>query len=256
MITPICFKPITQIRQKRFNESKDQQNVSFCALAQYDRFVGRFSNFRASCYFRREGGNGYKDVVNALKLVSRNSKRPKILVVGLGDAAQEPCSILATIKSLNPKKPLKDSVELNCVDMQPQISDIELKNHSYLDKLPSFARTSFQRVKNSKHYEVKPEIYENLNETLNNSAKTKWDTTIEDFSPTLPEQSYDMVSINNVLCYVLDETKKVAALENLTKSLKPGGILVTDPYDILYKDLYPCLKELNNLTPGIWQKMA
>lgn len=266
MITPICFNTFTQYNNRdKFNSSQKKPNVTFCSRPEYDYFDKNY-DVRASNYFRRGQSYGspareFIDVINAIKLVLSTENKPKILIAGVGEA-QEPFSFLAVIKSLTKNKALESVVDLNCVDLQPKISNEELDNYAYLDVSlePIFARTSFEYIENPtykdyRNYKVKPDILDYLQEVFNNPEKTKWDTKIEEFSAICPKESYNMVSINNVLMYMKDEPTIKITMGNITEMLKKDGILVTDIYDDCYKKMFSSLENFKNLAPGIWQKM-
>lgn len=255
MITPINYRQLVLYRQNKVNNSPKKQNVSFCARPEFDMFVRQFSNLNLSRYFRRDQPIGvYSDVVQSIKLVYSNVKKPKILVVGVADA-QEPFSILTVIKTLNKDKPLKSVVDLNCVDFKPKIAAKDLEKYSYLDSSapPQFAKEGFE-LDADKRCKVKPEVFKYLNSVFGDSDKAKFDTKIEEFSAQCPEKTYDMIFVNNVLGYIQDENAREATMINLSKMLKPNGVLNTDVYDDIYRDFYPCLNRFKNINPGIWQK--
>lgn len=105
MITPIRLNSIILHKQNRTNPVQPKQNISFSARPEYDVFINRFSAFKRSYFFRRaQELDGFRDIVDALKIVSSKFEKPKLLIVGLADA-QEPFSFLAVIKSLNKKSP-------------------------------------------------------------------------------------------------------------------------------------------------------
>jgi len=254
-----------------FNENKKSATkpnfggISFGSRPEYDYYDKNYE-VRASNYFRRGQFYGsqkeeFKDVVNAIKLVMSENKKPKILIAGVGEA-QEPFSFLAVIKDQLGWKPLKDAIELNCVDLQPKISNGALNSYSYLDcvESPLFAKKSFDYItqpeyKSYFHYKAKPEIFDYLKEVFNNPEKTKWDTKIEEFAAISPEKSYNMISINNTLGYIEETNAVKTTMENISKMLKKDGILITDIYDAFYKETFNCLKDFKNLNPGIWKKM-
>jgi len=271
MITPTQYnlanpvKPVNPINANKKSAPKPNfGGISFGSRPEYDYFDNKYE-VRTSNYFRRGQYYGsqkeeFKDVVSALKLVMSKNRKPKILIAGLGDA-QEPFSLLAVIKKQS-WKPLKSAVDLNCVDLQPKISDEALDGFSYLDanEEPLFAKKSFDYVekahpKSHSHYKVKPKIFEYLKSVFNDPEKTKWDTKIEEFAAAAPEKSYNMISINNVLLYIEDKEAAKTTMQNLSKMLKKNGILVTDIFDDFYKETFDCLKDFKKLNPGIWKKM-
>ena len=249
------------------NNYRKSNNVSFCARPEFDIINNKAQNLRASSFFRRglcygAQDAGFKDVVDAIKLILATEKKPKILVAGIGERAQEPLSILATIKSLK-NRPLKSVVELNCVDLQPKIPNGNLKECAFLDDIkspPMFAQDCFEYSKvpsenGAYHYKLKPDILKYLKKVFNNKSKTKWDTKIEEFSSVCPEKTYDMVSINNTMGYITDEKAAKSVMENIYRMLKTGGILITDAYDDFYKRTFQCFQNYKRIAPGIWQKV-
>ena len=268
MIAPIQFNTI-----KAFNRNKSCsaqnlcKNITFAARPEYDILdKNEDLDVRASHYFRRGKLLGsqkeeFKDVIDAIKLVFSDNQKPKILIVGIGKA-QEPFSILATIKNLVKNKPLNSVVDLNCVDLQPKISDVDLQKYAQLkfNSKPLFAKNSFDRVKDPKYqgyyyYKVKSGIFNYLKKVFDNPTKTKWDTKIEEFSASCPPKTYDMISINNTLGYLKDLETKKTTMNNLSKLLKINGVLITDVDDSFYRQIYTCLSDFKNLNPGIWQKL-
>lgn len=263
-------KPIysqSAVVEHEYNPSRElllYRNINFCARPEYDRLASEFS-VRASNYFRRGGCYGcaseeFKNVVDVIKLVCSNNKKPKILIAGIGEA-QEPFSILAVIRDTHKRKPLESVVDLNCVDLQPKISDSDLDNYAYCDSLePMFAKRSFDYVENPTYrsyypYKVKPEIQDYLRGVFDDESRTKWDTKIEDFSAQCPAESYDMITFNNTLGYIEGKDKVLETMGNICRILKPNGILITDPYD-QYREMFPVLSNFKKISDGIWQKPA
>lgn len=261
-------KPIysqSVVVEHKYNPSRElllYRNINFCARPEYERLT---SEVRASNYFRRGGFYGsaseeFRNVVDAVKLLFSNNKKPKILIAGIGQA-QEPFSILAVIRDIHKRKPLESVVDLNCVDLQPKISDSDLDNYAYCDSCdPMFAKGSFDYVENPTYkpyyrYKVKPEIQAHLRKVFDDESSTKWDTKIEDFSDQCPAESYDMITFNNTLGYVEGEDKQHKTMENICRILKPNGILITDPYD-QYKEMFPAMRDFEKISDGIWRKPA
>lgn len=253
MITPICFNTITPYSRNKTNFAQSRPNITFRARAENEQLPD------ISRFFRRDGGT-FDDVINSIKLVFMRETKPKILIVGVGKA-QEPFSYLAVIKDLFKNKALESTVDLNCVDLRSKISDADLDNYAYCDRdfSPKFAKDSFDYIekptnKSFQHYKVKPDILEYLKKVFNSPQKTRWNTGIEEFSAACPENTYNLVSMNNVLTYIKDEDAKTKVLNNISKMLKPGGVLITDKYDPS-GNAFKCLNAFKNLAPGIWQKL-
>lgn len=234
-----------------------KSHTSFCAHPNYTKFMDKFeTRFQASCYFRRDGElNGFSDISLMLKELYSRVKKPKTLIVGVANA-QEPFSYLAEIKHLNQNEKLKNIIDLHCVDLKPKISEQDLERNSYFDGYELiFGKTSFETKNEYSRPKIKSEIFTYLKKVFNNPKKTKWDTPIEEFSASTKDKDFDLISINNVLCYILDDRKKVKTMENLCKMIKKDGYLITDRFDQIYKEDYPCLVGFKNINPGIWQKL-
>lgn len=273
MITSLGFNIFPQRINNKMTSPKQSKGVNFCARLEYERLMrGTVGKGLVSNFFRRgyEYGNQnpqFIDVVNALKILFRKVQKPKILVVGVGKA-QEPFSLLAVIKDMHTQAPLESVIDLHCVDLQPKISDEALIKYAYLhvdrtrftspnDNKPFFAPKSFEADELVKdifgRYRVKPDIFEYLKGVFNNPERTKWNTSIEEFASVCEGNTYDMVSINNVIMYMKDLNVQTEALRNVCKIIKPGGILITDPSDS-YISMLP--SNFKNLALGIWQKQS
>lgn len=260
MLPPVAFNTITY----KFAPSQKSKGGSFCARPEYERLMrSTWGQVLVSNFFRRgfvynRQDSRFIDVINALKILFQKNDKPKILVAGLGKA-QEPFSILAVIKDLVKDKPLQDALDLHCVDLQPKMPDEALDRYTYLnDAQPLFAQGSFDFDPcvhdPAKRYKIKPEIVEYLRAVFNNPQKTKWDTSIEEFATSSTSNAYDMVSVNNVFGYFKEKKLIGRTLNDICRSLKAGGILITDVSDDYYKTLFPNLAKFKNLAPGIWQK--
>ena len=114
-----------------------------------------------------------------------------------------------------------------------------------LDKIPLF------------NYRINDELFEFLCKTYNDSSKSKWETRIQDASAQYPPESFDIISIHNVLPYIKDRSGQEgvdSTLENLYRSLKPGGILIADPYHqkySVYSEIFYIMEEIHD---GIYRK--
>lgn len=259
MITPLSFSTITPNNRKRLNLAQKRSNITFCARAEYESLPNVYFDPLMSDFFRRGVYNHqskmFKDVVKAINKIYSQTLKPKILMVGLG-RGEEPLSFLAVIKDKFKNKPLESVIEMNCVDLQPQIHDEDLMGDAHLPLFhkPKFAKTSFEVNLISGTYYVKKNIIEHLLNIFKDTQKTKWDTQIEEFGATCPKETYNLISMNNVLLYITDEEAKVNTMEKVSQMLKPKGILVTDIHES-YKHRFKCLQKFKKLAPGIWQKL-
>lgn len=260
------------------NPFKNKGFTSFCANKEYIDLKNNFGDdLLTSNYFRN--GDFYdcqapefKNIEDVFKLLLNRNQKNKVLIAGVGKA-QEPFSYLAVIKGLSKGKPLKDIIDLNCVDIQPQINNDDLEKYSYydFDGEPKFVKESFDYVEKSplgenRHYKVKADLVDYLKTVFNNPQKTKWDTGIEEFSKACPSQTYDMISCNNTLLYLNSNEEKVKTIFNFSRMLKEGGILKTDQYGngylpfndeqkLAFERIQKILNGLKKLAPGIWQKL-
>ena len=218
----------------------------------------------ASSYFRRGRFYGspidsYQDVVDTFNLVFKDKKYPKqMLIVGVADS-QEPFSYLASIKEIIGKKSLDKALNLNIVDLKSKPKDYEVYRFSYFDKYyaPKFALSSFVKDEYPDCYRVKNDIYKYLSDTYNNKMKSKWETRVQEASLDYPSESFDIISIQNVLPYINDKDGQESinlTLENLYRSLKPGGILIADPYREGYSVSSPVFDKMTEIYDGIYKK--
>ena len=219
----------------------------------------------ASSYFRRGRFYGspidsYQDVIDTFKYVFKDKKHPKkMLVVGVANS-QEPFSYLASIKEIIGKKPLKNALDLHIVDLKSKPHNYEVYEASYFDNFypPKFARSSFVKDDNiQQSYKVNDEICKYLTSTYNNELKSKWETRVQDASSQYPPESFDVISIHNVLPYIKDRNNQEgvdSTLENLYRALKPGGILIADPYHQEYSASSYIFDIMEEIYDGIYRK--
>lgn len=259
MITSMRFNSATTINRNKSNSAQAKPNINFCARPEYEKLLRDNTDVSplTSSFFRRFLER-FPDVISSIKIVMKQEQTPKILIVGIAHA-QEPFSYLAVIKNLKKRKQLASIIDLNCVDLQPKISDKNLEEYAYLSnkKPPRFAKKSFDYIENPNykkelHYKVKPDILNHLKEVFNSPEKTKWDTKIEEFAESCPEKTYNMVSMNNVLMYVEDDKEKERVIKNISKILKKDGIFITDMGRSIIEN---GLKDFKERAPGIWQKL-
>lgn len=256
IVTPIKFSNIA-IHPRKQNRVNIQSDLSFGNRPEYQILQRECSNPRYSYFFRRDMPGKYQDVIDAVKLVYKQVKKPKILIVGVG-RGEEPCSYLAVINEINNDKPLGSVVDLSCIDLQPKIQYDDLRHYAYLESYgePKFAPNSFRYDRIRERHGLRHDIFEFLVQTFNNPDKTKWDTTVEEFSQNCKPNCFNLISINKVLMYLKDKETQSKVMNNLLEALKPKGILVTD---IVYDnaDSNWTLKRMGSfkkLSPGIWQK--
>ena len=240
-----------------------KQKVVFGINPAYEK-LSKF-NVGASNYFRRSPYYGcqdiaFVDVIKAIQYIFSKVSKPKILITGVGKA-QEPFSVLTVIKNMHNDKSLEAVVDLNCVDLQPQILMNKLDKYAYLDVgvFPKFAEDCFEYIQNppypkTTNYKIKPDILKYLEEVFNNPEKTKWDTKIQDFAAKCPDNMYDLIFFNNVLPYIFDLKDARITMENFSRILKSDSLLITDFYEEEYKDVFKVLDKFKIFAEGIWQK--
>ena len=105
-------------------------------------------------------------------------------------------------------------------------------------------------------YRVNDEILEFLKETYNNPEKSKWDSRVQETILDYPDNTFNIVSANNVLPYLLYNKEIAATIEQIKRTIKPKGYFITDPYE--YSDGLKKLGVLNGLKEvfkGIYQKV-
>lgn len=259
-----------------------KQNVAFCARPEYEILKSQYQDrILLSNFFRKGDTFGkqseeFQDIIDVFELLFLFSKKekPKVLVAGIGGRAQEPFSYLTVVKDIMGTKPLNSAIELNCVDLQPEMSKEILDQCAYFDGYPSpkFAKNSFKFIEHPpkgspSKYRVNREILSCLEKVFRNPKKTKWNTKIEDFCLTCPDDTYDLISCKNTLLYVESGIKKFFTIKNFTRMLKPKSILITDDYGFGYISrgpeeewAFPRIEEelsrnYNKLYPNIWMKL-
>lgn len=248
-LLPTCKNKKSSIRNK--------SNVSFCAENANKKPVVEYLGPQISLYFRKGFKRSFNDIVNAIRTVMTIQQLPKILIVGVGKA-QEPLSYLAVIQNMFKFKPIESLVDLNCVDFQPKISDEKLAEYSKypLKTVPEYASGGFVSTNDVYHPNVfKPEITQYLKNIFNNPNKSRWNTKIEDFAEICPKETYNIISINNVLMYIKNHDAVIRTLENIAGMLKVNGVLITDECVDNYPSTYKFLSDFIHLAPGIWKKI-
>ena len=228
----------------------------------------------ASSYFRRGGCYGspsdeFIDIIHSLKIFFNQYTLPylknnkvKMIVGGIGES-QEPYSLLATVKSLAREEELKNILDMYTVDLQGKPSEDNLFKQSYYDNWgePMFVASSFIKDDGSKYnlpgykkYRVSDDIFEYLQNTYNNPEKAKWQTKIQDALKEYPDEEFDIISINNTLGYILDKNELIEAVNNIFRTLKPGGIFISDNRLSLYSEIFTPENSIRIHT-GIYKKL-
>lgn len=223
-------------------------------------------NITASSFFRRSQYYGspdteFNDVINVLKnMFQQKPKKPKkILIAGIGNS-QEPFSFLSVIYKFLGNIPLRKAVDMYCVDLQASPSKKILFKNSFYDAFgsPAFVPESFLVDKHNAGvscfiYRVKNEIFKYLWNVYSNPKKAQWETRIQDAITNFKEEQFDIISINNTLGYISTHQERNKVLQNISRCLKKGGILVTDPYKGYLKN-YSGLNGMKECAEGIFEK--
>lgn len=263
------FEKITRIKKniltvENYNEVTKKAHPDFYEISQYNL------SLRASSFFRRGvvlGETSYfKDVIDVFStLFNKNTNDKKsILIVGIG-RSQEPFSYLASIKELIKDKKLKDVLNLQTVDLQAKPTKNILLSCTHYGgfwgKEPIFAKSSF--IKYAQMYgdtvlqtgfRVNDEIFDYLYKTYNNKSKSKWATMIQDDIKNYPDNSFDVLSMNNVLGYIEDDDEYYSTIKNMPRIVKPNGFIITDT---ICENLFQKVgvdKMLTKISAGIFKK--
>ena len=211
------------------------------------------SHFRRGQFYGAPSGN-YKDVESTLKTMYENKQKNKMLIVGVGKG-QEPFSMVASTYSINWANNLKDVLDLNCVDLGPKLTDEEITKASKMrfENDKGYAIDSMKKTFDCM-YTFKPEICDFVRDTFNSKEKTKWDTSIQEFVETCPDNTYDCVSMNNTLGYILSNDQINRVITRLEDIIKPNGFLITDDCFSGYFKRFNLLSSFEQVYPGIYQK--
>lgn len=263
------FEKITRIKKniltvENYNEVTKKAHPDFYEISQYNL------SLRASSFFRRGvvlGETSYfKDVIDVFStLFNKNTNDKKsMLIVGIG-RSQEPFSYLASIKELIKDKKLKDVLNLQTVDLQAKPTKNILLSCTHYGgfwgKEPMFAKSSF--IKYAQMYgdtvlqtgfRVNDEIFDYLYKTYNNKSKSKWATRIQDDIKNYPDNSFDVLSMNNVLGYIEDDDEYYSTIKNMPRIVKPNGFIITDT---ICENLFQKVgvdKMLTKISAGIFKK--
>ena len=263
------FEKITRIKKniltiENYNEVTKKAHPDFYEISQYNL------SLRASSFFRRGvvlGETSYfKDVIDVFStLFNKNTNDKKsILIVGIG-RSQEPFSYLASIKELIKDKKLKDVLNLQTVDLQAKPTKNILLSCTHYGgfwgKEPIFAKSSF--IKYAQMYgdtvlqtgfRVNDEIFDYLYKTYNNKSKSYWATRIQDDIKNYPDNSFDVLSMNNVLGYIENDDEYYSTIKNMPRIVKPNGFIITDT---ICENLFQKVgvdKMLTKISAGIFKK--
>lgn len=263
------FEKITRIKKniltvENYNEVTKKAHPDFYEISQYNL------SLRASSFFRRGvvlGETSYfKDVIDVFSILFNKNTNDKksILIVGIG-RSQEPFSYLASIKELIKDKKLKDVLNLQTVDLQAKLTKNILLSCTHYGgfwgKEPMFAKSSF--IKYAQMYgdtvlqtgfRVNDEIFDYLYKTYNNKSKSKWATRIQDDIKNYPDNSFDVLSMNNVLGYIEDDDEYYSTIKNMPRIVKPNGFIITDT---ICENLFQKVgvdKMLTKISAGIFKK--
>jgi chemotaxis methyl-accepting protein methylase len=112
--------------------------------------------------------------------------------------------------------------------------------------------------KNTLSYKVNNKIFKYLMKTYNNKQKSQWETKVQDASSKYLPESFDIISIHNVLPYIKDRDGQKGVdltLENLYRSLKPGGVMIADPYFMNYSVSSIIFNKMEEIHDGIYKKI-
>lgn len=178
-----------------------------------------------SLLFRKKGNRLFVAIANTIKKVCNRNPKPSMLIVGVGNG-EKPISYLATIKTLFPGRTLDEIVDLNCVDILSRVPESELMEHAKWpagSPLPNYAKKGFHlvtdSVSHSRKFLPQPEILDFLGKVFDKN--TQWETKIESYASKAAEDSYHLISINNVLCYIEDSDARKKLMEDIARILKP-----------------------------------
>ena len=224
-----------------YNNQICNNKCNFRAHPDFNQLSKKY-NLVASSYFRRGPMYGapseyFVDIVHTFKDVFQKNKKTKMLIGGIGES-QEPFSYLATLKSLFQDSKLSEILDLKTIDLQSKPTKEKLFKQSYFEYNwePNYASSSFVRdvQDNIRYnnvvscYRVNDEIFEFLNKTY--EQRSMWDTRLQDAVKILPDEEFDLISINNTIGYITDFKTRIATLQNIYRLLKKDGIFITDPY--------------------------
>ena len=255
--------------EKDFLTPRNYNNKTKTAHSEFYTLANKNKSFTASHFFRRGawlGGqiNVFSEVIDLFSKIFKHSNTPpkKMLIAGIGQS-QEPFSYLAAIKEIIGKQRLEDVLDLNTIDMQAKPpKDILFEDAFMYDtETPQFAQSSFIQDKFVKGlltvrngYRVNNSIFNYLYHTYNNKQKALWAKRLQDEIVSYPTESFDVVSVNNVIGYINDDEEYYKTLKNLHRIIKPNGYIITD---LEFLDEYAKVSDRNDFKQvgyGIFQK--
>ena len=250
------------------NSYVQKKSPSFCAHPDFYA-LRRNYDVTASSYFRRGQAFGspcdsFADIVMTFsKIFSRPFIKPqKMLIAGIGDS-QEVFSYLAVIKRMLNQANIKDSVDLNIIDLQSKPTDKNLRINSFYDHSHApdrFAQDSFIKdttdygQKWYQEYRVKDDIFELVKDTYRNKKKSKWNSRVQEAIKSYDDESFDIISSNNTLGYIRDEKQIYETLRQMYRCLKRGGYLIVDPH-YTYIAKAGLSDKFSYIFDGIYQKL-
>lgn len=213
---------------------KQTQNLNFGISPEYVNLNRKFPLLRYSFPFRTNCD--LKDIVNTVKLAYQKEKQPRFIIIGLGKG-QELLSLISCIKSVFPSNKLEKIVDIDCVDLQPRLSEQEFQKSTKILRdiafLPESIKKTIYRCEDESDKYVRHTFSQDVIDIASNilykGDKTMWDTHAEDFTALCEPEKYDLLLINNVLMYINDNNpKKAKLIPNCGRILKTGGFLNTE----------------------------
>lgn len=259
--------PINTYNQNIYYKKQKGQNITFCDHPDFTALQRKY-DITASIFFRRGGYYGgpnkaFADVIDTLKLFfNRQTKNQVSMLIGGIAESQEPYSMLAVIKNLIGKKKFKKVLDLHTIDLQSKPSEDALFLQSFYDCpwKPEYATESFEREETIDYghehmgsYRVKPDIYKYLSSVYNNPEKAKWETRIQDSIKEYPDETFDIISVNNTLIYIFDYALRIKTVKDIFDKLKPNGVFITDPHMTEYQEVFSP-DVCDEIYPGIYRK--
>ena len=246
---------------QKYNYTKNKQ-LNFNAHPELVRIKSNYpQHYKLSCWFRHGletfTSENYQKVVKWLSSMDWSSKN-RMLIAGIGNS-QEPFSHLAVIKNIS-KKPLKDVLDLRIVDLQDKPNKIKLYCQSFYDreKAPIYAFDSFVETQKYRKilglnpkYKVNNEIFDFLKSTYNDSQKSLWGTPVQQAVKNYPDDFFNIISINNVFCYIKRDLIQ-PIINNITRISKHNGVVITDKSESI-SDMF-LSQGFNKLEDGIFVK--
>lgn len=217
---------------------------------------------KASCFFRRDGitsSDSFLDIIKVFKTMFEGEiKTPKkMLIVGVADS-QEPFSYLTAISQIRKDKPIEELLDLYIVDLQSAPNKNKLHKDSYAieELIPNYARGGFIKSMRPSSYfysvRVRDDLFKFLKNTYNNPEKSKWESRIQEVIKDYPDNYFDIVSMNNVIFY-LPNRDKSPTMENIYRTIKKGGLYITE--GDLYVNKSTFASDMERINYGIFKKI-